>query len=97
MPIRILVVLMLIAGWIGRAYAEDGPLDDPPPAAMEDPSLSSSIFFPPSLVTSEAADTGAALDSGKTKISIGASRCSPTNPCAVPSPARDHMTMPRAN
>jgi len=97
MPVRIFVTLILIAGWTGRAYGEDGPLDDPPPAVMEAPSLASSIFFPPSLVTAEAADTGAALDSGETKISVRASRCSSTNPCAVPSPARDHVTLPGAN
>ena len=70
---------------------------DPPPAAMQDPSLASSIFFPPSLVNAEAADTGAALASGKAKISVRASRCSPINPCAMPPPARDHVTLPRAN
>jgi len=97
MPVRIFVTLILIAAWAGRAYGEGGPLDDPPPAAMEDPSPASTIFFPPSLITAEAADTGAALDSGKTKTSVRASRCSPTNPCAVPSPARDDVTLPRAN
>jgi hypothetical protein len=87
-----LLAIWLFNLWSTPAASEDGPLDNPPPAAIIDPSLATSIYFPPSLVTQGVAKTGPALDSNHDTVT-----CAVTNPCAVPSPARDHALPAQAS
>ena len=85
---HLLAALPLILLWTGNAHCQDSSetaLGDPTPAAMVDPSLANSHTFPPSLGTSGVAATTAAPKPGR-----GAS-CSPANPCATPTPARDRV------
>ena len=84
MMLAILLAIGLVDTWSTQAFCEDGPLDDPPPAAIVDPSLATSAYFPPSLVTQGVARTEPAHDSSRNALP-----CAVTNPCAVPSPARD--------
>lgn len=62
-------------------------LGDPTPQAVQDPSLRTSRYFPPSLGT---AGTAAIAPSAKADH---AATCSPNNPCALPTPARDRVTV----
>ena len=83
-----LAALSLILLSSGSAYCQDSSetaLGDPTPAAVVDPSLANSHYFPPSLGTS-----GTAAIAPAPKPSHAAN-CSPTNPCATPTPARDRV------
>jgi hypothetical protein len=85
---HLLAALPLILLGAGSAHCQDSSetaLGDPTPAAMVDPSLANSHTFPPSLGTSGVAAAVAAPKPGR-----GAS-CSPANPCATPTPARDRV------
>jgi hypothetical protein len=75
--------------WSASAHCQDAEsaLGDPVPAAMQDPSLSNSRYFPPSLGTSGVAAIAPAPKTG------GAAACNPANPCATPTPARDRVTV----
>jgi hypothetical protein len=87
-----LTVSLILAG-SGSGFCQDseGPLGDPLPPAVQDPSLSSSRYFPASLTTAGVADTGPALGSvNKGRAGGHGIGCSVTNPCAVLSPALDH-------
>jgi hypothetical protein len=87
--------LILVGSDSGFCQDSEGPLGDPLPPAVQDPSLSSSHYFPASLTTAGVADAGPALGSvnrGRT----GAVGCNAMNPCAVPSPALDHAIAARA-
>lgn len=71
------------------AYCQDteSALGDPAPQAMVDPSLANSRYFPPALGTSGVAAIAPAPRPGL------AAACSPVNPCAMPTPARDRVTV----
>jgi hypothetical protein len=94
-----LVASLVLAG-SGSGFCQDseGPLGDPIPPAVQDPSLSTSRYFKPSLTTAGVADMGPTLGSSK-KVSAGHQgiACSVTNPCAVPSPALDRAVAARAS
>lgn len=82
----------LILLWSSGGYCQDSSesaLGDPTPAAVQDPSLSNSRFFPPSQGTAGVATVGPALSA---KASRAAS-CSAANPCALPTPARDRVVV----
>jgi hypothetical protein len=69
------------------AYCQDteSALGDPAPEAVQDPSLSNSRYFPPSLGTSGVAAIAT------TPNPSHAAACGPANPCALATPARDHV------
>ena len=94
--LQILVTMSLIPTGSGSAFCQDngGPLGDPIPPAIKDPSLSSSPYFPPSLTHAGVADTGPALD--LSKRDWRANGCNLKNPCALPTPALDHVVAARA-
>jgi hypothetical protein len=82
--------MILAGGSSGFCQDSGGPLGDPPPAAIQDPSLSTSHHFSPSLTNAGMADTGPALDSMRKAPRSGrAIDCKVTANCAVPSPALD--------
>jgi hypothetical protein len=77
--------------WSSSGYCQDsegGPLGDPLPPPVQDPSLSSSHYFSPSLTTAGVADTGRALGSMNVRYRTRHS-CNVVTPCALPSPALD--------
>jgi len=94
--LQILLTVSLILAGSGSAFCQDngGPLGDPIPPSIQDPSLSSSPYFPPSLTHAGVADTGPALDLGKRDWR--AAGCSLKNPCALPTSALDHAVAARA-
>jgi hypothetical protein len=67
--------------------SSESALGDPTPPAVQDPSLSTSRYFPPSLGTSGVAAIGPSPKAGH------AASCSARNPCALPTPARDRVTV----
>jgi len=80
----------LIILWSGDGYSQDSSesaLGDPAPAAVQDPSLSNSRYFPPSQGTA-----GVAAVVRARAASHGAN-CSAANPCALPTPARDRVVI----
>jgi hypothetical protein len=88
MRLHLLAALPLILFWASSARCQDSSetaLGDPTPAAVVDPSLANSHTFPPSLGTSGVAAT---VPTPKPGLSTS---CSPANPCATPSPARDRV------
>ena len=89
------VTLLLIPAGRGWCQESGGPLGDPLPPPVQDPSLSNSHLFSPSLTHAGVADTGPAL-SGVNKGRNGAAGCNALSPCAVPSPARDHAVAAHA-
>lgn len=84
-------LMLMVSAWLGAwsipaASADDGGL---PPFLLQDPSLATSIYFPPSTTTAGMAVTGPG--------SVGHTLnrpCSSANPCAVVTPAAD--SVPRA-
>jgi hypothetical protein len=87
------LVASLILLWRSSGYCQDSSesaLGDPPPPAVQDPSPANSRYFPPSQGTA-----GVAAVSPAPKASHGAS-CTTANPCAVPTPARDRVTVSQA-
>jgi hypothetical protein len=77
--------------WSSSGFCQDsegGPLGDPLPPPVQDPSLSSSHRFSPSLTTAGVADTGRALGSMNVRYRTGHD-CNVVTPCALPSPALD--------
>ena len=94
--LRSLIVVSLTLAGSNSAFCQDngGPLGDPIPPPIQDPSLSSSPYFPPSLTNAGVAATGPALSlDRKDRRGPG---CNLTNPCALPTPARDHVLVARA-
>ena len=85
------VTVLLIPVSPGWCQESGGPLGDPLPPPVQDPSLSNSHHFSPSLTHAGVADTGPALSAVNRGRSGGpAAGCSAQSPCAVPSPALDH-------
>ena len=87
--------LILAGSNSGFCQDNEGPLGDPIPPPIQDPSLSSSPYFSPSLTNAGVAITGPALG-----LANGADRrgpgCNVKNPCALPTPALDHAIAARA-
>src|SRR5665213_1927042 len=82
--------LILAGSSSGFCQDSGGALGDPPPAAIQDHSLSTSHHFSPSLTNAGIADTGPALDSMRKASRNGrAIDCKVAANCAVPSPALD--------
>lgn len=95
--LRMLIAISLILAWSGSGFCQDngGPLGDPIPPPIQDPSLSSSPYFPPSLTNAGVAATGPA--SGVVnKGDRHGSGCGAKNPCALPTPALDRAIVARA-
>jgi len=90
-----LVTALLIPAGSGWCQDSEGPLGDPIPPPVQDPSLSTSRYFSPSLTHAGVADTGPALESVNKGRAHDAS-CKAANPCAVPSPALDRAIAARA-
>ena len=86
-----LAAALILAGSSSGFCQDAGGLPgNPPPAAIQDPSLSTSHHFSPSLTNAGIADTGPALDSMRKAFRNGrAIDCKVTANCAVPSPALD--------
>jgi len=87
---HLLAALPLILFWSSSGHCQDSSesaLGDPAPAAVQDPSLNNSRYFPPALGTAGVAAVAPAPRPGH------AANCSATNPCALPTPARDHVTV----
>jgi hypothetical protein len=79
----------LILLWSSIAYCQDASesaLGDPAPQVLQDPSVSNSRHFSPSQSTAGVA----AVLPGKAGHGT---RCSATNPCALPTPARDRVVV----
>ena len=75
--------------WSSSGYCQDSsesPLGDPAPVAVTDPSLNNSRHFSPAQGTAGVAAVQPA------KASHG-TICSATNPCALPTPARDRVVV----
>ena len=88
-PVLAVLAAPLILLWSSSGYCQDSsesPLGDPAPAAVKDPSLSNSGHFSPAQGT---AGVAAVLPA---KASHG-TNCSTTNPCALPTPARDRVVV----
>jgi hypothetical protein len=77
-------ILLFGAGGYCQDSSETA-LGDPEPQAVQDPSLSTSRYFPPSLGTAGIAAIGPSAKAGHTV------NCSARNPCALPTPARDRV------
>jgi hypothetical protein len=76
--------------WRSSGYCQDSSesaLGDPAPAAIQDPSLANSRYIPPSQGTAGVAAVSPAPKAGHV------ANCSAANPCAFPTPARDHVTV----
>jgi hypothetical protein len=88
--ILLALTLSLTLAGSGRGFCQDseGPLGDPIPPPVQDPSLSTSHYFPASLTTAGVANTGPALGSVN-RGHAGAVASNIRNPCAVPSPSLD--------
>ena len=84
---HLLAALLLILSCGSSGYCQDteSALGDPIPAAVADPSLANSRHFSPALGTS-----GVAAIAPKPGH---AATCGPTNPCAIPTPARDKVVV----
>jgi hypothetical protein len=80
--------LLLLMSADGFCQDSESALGDPPPVSFKDPSLANSHHFSPASATSGVANMGLALGSPNTH---GGAKCSAENPCAVPSPALDHI------
>jgi hypothetical protein len=94
--LRSLMLVSLTLAGSNSGFCQDngGPLGDPIPPPIQDPSLSSSPYFPPSLTNAGVAATGPALDlNSRDRRGPG---CSVQNPCALPTPALDHAIAARA-
>jgi hypothetical protein len=80
----------------GSAWCQDsdGALGSPLPPPTDDPPLKPSHYFAPSIITAGVADTGPALSSVTMKAGAKGAACSVTNPCALPTPARDRVKLP---
>ena len=87
-PLLILVMLA-IGGWGSAALGDDGS-DDFPPPLIHDPSLATSIYIPPLVVTAGVANTGAAPRARAPGLP-----CSRTNPCAMVTPTADSIAPAR--
>ena len=86
MRYSLLVLAMLgIGGWGSAALGDDGS-DDFPPPLVHDPSLATSIYISPLVVTAGVANTGAISRSSARPLP-----CSRTNPCAMVTPAADRV------
>ena len=91
------VTLLLIPAGPGWCQESGGPLGDPLPPPAQDPSLSNSRHFSPSLTHAGVADTGPALSSvNKGRGGVPAAGCSAQSPCAAVSPALDHAVAAHA-
>ena len=81
------LILFWILLWTGSGWcqsASESALGDPTPAAVQDPSLNNSPYFPPSEGTAGVAAIG--------PVARGhAADCSASNPCALPTPALDRV------
>jgi len=95
MRLALSVMVLWIAMGSDAAFCEDGPLGDPPPPALSDPSLASSVRFSPKLTTAGVAETGSSLSA--TSRSGARNSCARTNPCAVATTAIDRAIPARAN
>ena len=75
--------------WSTSGYCQDSEsaLGDPAPQAVVDPSLANSRYFLPTLGTAGVAAIAPAPGPGP------AAACSPVNPCAMATPARDRVTV----
>ncbi len=85
----VLPAASLVLLWSSGAYCQDASesaLGDPAPQAMEDPSLSHSRYFAPSQSN---AGVAAVLPAKAGPVA----KCSTTNPCALPTPARDRVVV----
>jgi hypothetical protein len=70
------------------AWCNDEALSDLPPI-LPDPSLATSIRLPPGLANAGVAQAGPALSA---TVHLGAhAPCSGINPCAMATPAADHV------
>lgn len=84
--------LMLLL-WSGAGHAQnsaESALGDPTPPAVLDPSINNSPHFPASLGTSGIAATGPSRPAARAGHVLN---CSARNPCALPTPARDRVTV----
>jgi hypothetical protein len=89
-PFLILVAVAWMSGWSSPALCQDDPSDDFPPALIHDPSLATSVYFPPTVTTAGVAYTGPALGASS-RAGARAFACTPTNPCAMVTPAADSV------
>ena len=100
MPKRILlafVTVLLIPVSHGWCQESGGPLGDPLPPPVQDPSLSNSHHFSPALTHAGVADTGPALSGvNKGHGNGNGAGCSAQSPCAMPPPALDHAVAAHA-
>ena len=81
------VPLFLLSGSAAFCQDTETALGDPAAAPVVDPSLANSRYFPPALGTAGVASIAPTPKPGH------AVSCSATNPCALPTPARDHVTV----
>jgi hypothetical protein len=93
LPVFLVAAVLNI--WSTPALSEGGALDDPLPPALSDPSLAASVRFSPASTNAGVASIGPALNSA-VRVSARARSCSSTNPCAMATPAADHVPPARA-
>jgi hypothetical protein len=87
------LVASLILLWRSSGYCQnssESALGDPAPAAVQDPSLANSRYFPASQATAGVAAVIPAPKAGRD------ANCTAANPCALPTPARDRVTVAQA-
>ena len=88
----LLAASLILLLWRSSGYCQDSSesaLGDPAPESVEDPSLANSRYFPPALGTAGVAAIGPS-SSAKPRPVID---CSPANPCAMATPARDRVVV----
>jgi hypothetical protein len=93
------ILLLIVAAsliWSSNGFcdeSEGSPMVDPLPPPMQDPSLSTSRYFPPSLTTSGVAQIGPARGS----VNGHSHGCGAPNSCALPPPDLDRAVTARAS
>lgn len=93
-PLLFPVTSLWLAFASSPAICDNAALSDLPPI-LPDPSLATSVRIPPSVATAGVAQVGPSLSATNRIGSRGA--CASTNPCAMATPATDHVAPARAN
>ena len=86
-----LLLLTVLAMAVGCSAVQASPIADPDMAVLPAPDPAKAIYFPPAASTAGVAEIGPALD----RADVTTHDCSPLNPCALATPARSDVPLPR--
>jgi hypothetical protein len=90
--VPIILALLFASLWSSQAFCDDISLSDLPPV-LPDPSLATSVRLPATLTNAGAAQVGPSLSAASR---AGAhTPCTGANPCAMATPAADHVAPAR--